>query len=250
VHFDRHRQALLEPEGFAMQPLWAVSAATLGLVLAVAPFGDDEKIKLSDCPAAVRKTLDLETKGAKIDSVTKEKNVDDETVYWAELAIGGKMYTIGVLDDGTLTEMNLAVDDEEVPLERCPALVQATLRHEAFGQRIGSVGKDMKYGVPIYQTVVPYRGHSYQIVVGEDGILVEKVLIIEDEEVELEKCPTAVQTALREHSDGGKIGQITRSTGIGKHTFEAEVEIKTKVYLIEVAESGFLIAKSLEAGKD
>ena len=198
----------------------------------------------------MRKTLDLETKGAKIATVTKEKNIDDETVYWAEIEIGGKMYTIGVLDDGTLIEINLVVDDEEIPLERCPALVQATLRHEGFGQRIGSVGKDMKYGVPIYQTVVPYRGRSYQIVVAEDGMLVEKVLVIEDEEIDLEKCPAAVSRALREHAEGGTIGQITRSTGIGKHTFEAEVEIKNKVYLIEVAESGFLISKSLEAAEE
>jgi len=79
---------------------------------------------------------------------------------------------------------------------------------------------------------------------------VEKVLVIEDEEVELDKCPPGVRTALREHADGGKIGQITRSTGIGKHTFEAEIEVKSKVYLIEVAESGFLISKSLEAAQD
>jgi len=233
-----------------MQPLWVVTAAIFGLVLGMAPPGDDQRIKLADCPEAVRKTLQAETKGAKIETVTKEKNVDDETVFWAELAIGGKNYTIGVLNDGTLTEMNLAVDDDEIPFERCPAAVQATLHHEAFSQKVGSVGKDMKYGVPIYQTVVSYRGRAYQIVVAEDGTLVEKVLVIEDEEVELDKCPPGVRTALREHADGGKIGQITRSTGIGKHTFEAEIEVKSKVYLIEVAESGFLISKSLEAAQD
>src|SRR5271167_2075341 len=161
-----------------MQALWVVTAAALGFVFSMAPPGDEQKIKFSDCPAAVRQTFQAETNGAKIETVTKEKNVDDETVYWGEVAIGGKMYTIGVLDDGTLTEMNLAIDDDEIPLERCPAPVQATLRHESFGQRIGSVGKDMKYGVSIYETVVPYRGRSYEIVVAEDGILVEKVLVI------------------------------------------------------------------------
>ncbi|MGO9467704.1 MAG: hypothetical protein ACLQIB_37950 [Isosphaeraceae bacterium] len=233
-----------------MQPLWVVTAATLGLVVSMAPPGDDERVKFSDCPAAVQKTFQSQTKGAKIETVTKEKNADDETVFWAELAISGKMYTIGVLDDGTLIEMNLAVDDEEIPFERCPAAVQATLHHEAFSQKVGSVGKDIKYGVPIYETIVPYRGHSYQVVVAEDGMLVEKVLVIEDEEVELDQCPIAVRAALRAHAEGGKIGQITRTTGISKHTFEAEVEIKTKVYLIEVAESGFLISKSLEAGEE
>ena len=45
-----------------------------------------KKIKLSDCPAAVRKTFQAEAKGAKIETVTKEKDEDDETVYWAEVA--------------------------------------------------------------------------------------------------------------------------------------------------------------------
>jgi hypothetical protein len=246
----RHRQALWEPEECGMQLLLTAMAVMLGLAPAALPAGDDEKIKLSDCPASVRKTFESEAKGVKIESVTKEKNVDDETLFWAEVDIGGKTYVIGVFEDGTLTEMNLAVDDDDVPIERCPALVKATFRHEAFGQKVGSVGRDVKYGVSIYQTVVPYRGHSYQIVVAEDGMLVEKVLIIDDEEIELDKCPTAVQSALRAHSGGGKISQITRSTGIGKPTYEAEVEIKGKIYLIEVSESGFLISKSLEAGAD
>ena len=197
----------------------------------------------------MRKTFEAETKGAKIENVNKEKDEDDETVYWADVALGGKTYAIGVLEDGTLTEMNLAVDDEEVPFERCPAAVQATFRSEAFGEKIDTVGKDMKYGVTIYEAVVEHKGKSYEIVVAEDGTLVEKVLVIDDEEVELAKCPAAVQTALREHAKGGTIGDITRSTGISRPTFEAEVEIKDKVYLIEVAETGLLISKSLEAAK-
>jgi hypothetical protein len=59
-----------------------------------------------------------------------------------------------------------------------------------------------------------------------------------------------VQAALRQHAKGGTVRDITRSTGIGQQTFEAEVEIKGKVYLIEVAEDGLLISKSLEAGID
>ncbi len=78
----------------------------------------------------------------------------------------------------------------------------------------------------------------------------EKVLVIEDEDIKLSDCPAAVRTALHEHAKGGEIGDITRSTGIGQHTFEAEVKIKDRVYLIEVAESGLLISKSLEAVKN
>jgi hypothetical protein len=233
-----------------MQSLWVVPVAFLGLVLEVAPAADEQQQKFADCPPAVRKTFMAEAKGARIDTVTKEKDDDDQTVYWADVSIGGRTYAIGVLEDGTLTEMNLGVDEEEVPFERSPAAVQATFRSEGFGQKVGTVGKDLKYGVTIYEAVVDHKGKSYQIVVAEDGTLVEKVLIIDDEDVELAMCPAAVRATLHEHSTGGTIGDITRSTGIGRHTYEAEIEIKGKVYLVEVAENGLLISKSLEAAED
>lgn len=234
-----------------MQPLWVVTTALLlGLVSGMAPPVDEQEIPFSDCPTAVRKAFQAETKGAKIETVTKEKAEDDEVVYWADVAVGGRTYAIGVLEDGTLAEMNLAVDDEELPLDRCPAAVQATFRGEAFGAKVDTVGKDLKYGVTIYETVVDHKGKSYEIVVAEDGTLVEKVLVIDDEEVELSRCPAVVQIALREHAKGGTVRDITRSTGIGRHTFEAEVEFNGKVYLIEVDEGGLLISKSLEAVED
>ena len=195
----------------------------------------------------MRKTLQAEAKNAKIETVTREKNEDNETVYWARVAIGGKTYDVAAFEDGTLTEINLAVDDEDVPLDQCPAIVQATFRSEAFGEKVDAVARDMKYGQTVYQTVVDHKGKTYEIVVAEDGTLVEKVLVIEDEEIKLSDCPAAVRTALHEHARGGEIGEITRFTGIGQHTFEAEVKMKDRVYLIEVTENGLLISKSLEA---
>jgi hypothetical protein len=224
-------------------------AASLAVVIGISTAANGQEMKLADCPAAVKKTFEAEARGSKVESVRKEKE-EDETVYWAEVTIGGKAYAIGVLEDGTLTEMNLAVEDSEVPFERCPAAVQATFRREAFGEKVETVGKDIKYGVPIYETAVKHRGRWYELVVAEDGTLVEKVLVIEDEELELTKCPATVQATLKAHARGGTIGDVTRSTGIAHPTFEAEVKIKDKVYLIEVAENGTLISKSLEAGEE
>jgi hypothetical protein len=233
-----------------MHTLLVVTAWLLGLVFGMAPAAPEEELKFSDCPPAVRKTFQAEAKGAKIETVTKEKDDNDETVYWADAELGGRTYAIGVLEDGTLTEMNLAVDDDELALEGCPAAVRVTLRAEAFGEKVDTLGKDLKYGVTIYEAVVKHNGRSYQIVIAEDGTLVEKVLVIDDEEVALAKCPAAVRAALHEHALGGTIGDITRSTGIGGPTYEAEVQKKGKVYSIEVAESGLLISKSLEAGEE
>ncbi len=229
-----------------MQTLWLWT----GLLLGLAPADEGvqtQEIKFAACPPAVRKTLQTESKGARIETVTREKDADDEVVFWAEAALGGRTYAIGVLEDGTLTEMNLAVDDEELAFDRCPADVQATFRAEAFGEKVETVGKDIKYGVTIYETVIEHNGKSYEIVVAEDGSLVEKALVIDDEEVEMTMCPSAVRSALHEQARGGKIGEITRSTGIGGPTYEAEIEIRKRIYLIEVAENGALISKSLEA---
>ena len=74
----------------------------------------------------------------------------------------------------------------------------------------------MKYGVTVYQTVVDHKAKSYEIAVAEDGTLVEKVLVIDDEDIKLSDCPAAVRAALHEHAKGGEIGEITRSTGIGR----------------------------------
>jgi hypothetical protein len=211
---------------------------------------DDVEMKFSNCPPAVRKTFEAEGHGTKFETVTKEKDDEGGTVYWADASIGGKSYAIGVLEDGTLTEMNLAVDENEIALDQCPAPVKETLNKECFGEKLGAIERDVKYGLIVFETAVNHKGKSYEIVVAEDGTLVEKVLVIDDDEVKLSDCPAAVRAALHEHSAGGEIGEVTRSTGIGEPTFEAEVKTRGKVYLIEVAASGILISKSLEAIKD
>jgi hypothetical protein len=235
-----------------MSPPWFAIVTLLGFAFEGASAADDPKLKLAECPEAVQKTLQAEAGGAKIEAVTKEKDEDeDETIFSADVRIGTKTYTIEVLEDGTLSEMNLTVEgDDEVPFERSPAATQATFKAEAFGLKIATLGKDMKYGVTIYEAVVEHKGKSYEIVVPEDGTLVEKVLVIDDEDVELTACPPAVQVAFKKHAKGGTIDGITRSTGIGKHTFEAEIEMNGKVYLIEVDETGLLLSKSLQATEE
>ncbi len=225
------------------------SVVLVALFAAAQPAGIAQEIKPADCPPAARKTLEAEARGARIAAVRKEQD-GDEAIYWADATIEGKTYAIGVLGDGTLVEMNLAVDGAELTLDRCPAAVQATFRREAMGEKIEGVGKDMKYGTTVYETVVHHRGRAYELVVAEDGTLVEKVLVIDDEELPLDRCPAAVQAALKHHARGGAISDVTRSAGILHPTFEAEVQVKDRIYLIEVAEDGRLISKSLEAGEE
>ncbi len=231
----------MKPIGVVMGMLLFLGASTPGI---------GQEIKLAECPAPVRKTIEAESRGGHVQLVRKEKNDDGTVEFWAEAAVGGKTYAVAVHEDGTLAEMILALDDSEVPFEKCPSAVQATFRQEAFGQTIRTVGKDMKYGAVVYETAVSHRSKTYEIVVAEDGTLVEKVLIVEDEPIELTKCPRAVQSTFQTHARGGKIHDVIRYSGLIHPVYEAEVEAEGKVFLVEIADNGVLIAKSLEAGEE
>jgi hypothetical protein len=205
----------------------------------------EEEIPFADCPAAVQKTMRDESKGAKIDFVYKETE-DGETTYWASIAIGGKDYEIGIAEDGTLTDLKLGGDVDEIRFFDCPAAVQKTFREESKAVGIDDVGKETKFGITIYGAVVPFGGKTYEIKVAEDGTLTEKKLLLEEDEVDFSACPAAVQQTLREQARGGDFGEITRSLGVVRPVYMVDVEIDGKGYFLEVSEDGLLISKSLE----
>lgn len=206
---------------------------------------DPQVVKFDTCPAAVKKTFEAEAKGYKLDTVGKETD-EGETTYWADVHIGGRVYSIGVTEDGTLSEMNLAVDVDEVSFEKAPPIVQATFKKEAWDQKIETLGKDIKYGDTIYEATVEHKGKTYEIVVAQDGTLVEKTLMLDEEEIELEKCPAAVKKAIADHAQGAKVDTVTRAGGISAPTYQADMEINGKNYLVEVTDKGILISKSLQ----
>ena len=211
---------------------------------------DEVEVKFADCPPAVRKAFQAEAPGVKFEDVTREVDDENETIYWAEATIGGRAYAIGVAADGTLSEMVLAFDDEEIPLDRCPTAVQATLKEEAFGEKVSAVARQMKFGVTLYEAAVSRKGRTYAIAVAEDGTLFEKVLVIDDEEIELDDCPVSVREAFKAQAKGGQVHDVTRTTGIHRPTFEASVEVGGQVYLVELDDAGKLISKTLDAGEE
>ncbi len=230
-----------------MKPTW-IRLATITLVAASTAFSfvnaDEKTVKLADCPEAVRKTIEHEAKGAKIASVT-ESTEDDGTEFSTEAKIGERTYEIRVDTEGTLLEMSLMVDDDEVKFSDAPAAVRETLLKESGGAKFEDLEKDIKYGVVVFNAVVPIKGKEYSFVVAANGTLIEKSLVIIEDDIDLSHCPAPVQKAFKEHAHDGKIGQITRSTGVSGHVFEADIEIGDKTYFVEVTEGGSLISKSL-----
>lgn len=223
------------------------AALCLGMMVIVglvALADDPSPIKLADCPAAVKKTFEHEAKGSALENLEKFTE-DGVNSYEASTKLNGRLYRMRVDAQGLLIEIGLLVGEDEVKFSATPAAVQATFHKEAKDAKFETVVKDLKYGVPIFEAVVPLGGKDYSIVVAENGTLVEKMLVVAEDEIELSHCPAAVQHALKEHAAGGKIGPINRATGIGGHVFEADLEIKGRKYYIELTEGGGLISKAL-----
>ena len=152
------------------------------LICAVS-FAGGAELKLSDCPAAVQKTLQREANGAEIDEVESETE-DGETTYETEVTFDGKEYKIVVAEDGTLIEKALEedeIEELEIDLSDCPVAVQKTLKREANGGEIKAVDKETKGGKAIYEIDVKIDGKNYEIRIGEDGILISKALDEEEE---------------------------------------------------------------------
>ncbi len=226
---------------------WKILAFSFAIVAAppIRSWGIEEDVEFSAAPAAVQKTMQAETKGADFTTLSKETE-DDRTKYWADVEISGKSYVIGVAEDGTLSELSLLINDEEIALADCPPAVQKTFNEESRGAKIESVERESQLGVTIYLTMVEINGNDYELKVAEDGTLTAKILMIEEDEVDLSGCPAAVQDALRNYARGGTIDEVTRLQGLGKRIYAASVEIGDRSYTIEVDAGGALIAKTLD----
>jgi hypothetical protein len=73
--------------------------------------GKEVKIKFSEAPEAVQKTLTEEAKGAKIETLDKETSKKGKVVYEADVKIDGTNYEIVVAANGKL--IHKKIDEEE-----------------------------------------------------------------------------------------------------------------------------------------
>jgi hypothetical protein len=75
--------------------------------------GKEVKIKFSEAPAAVQKTLTDEAKGAKIETLDQETSKSGKVVYEADVKIDGTNYEIVVAPDGKLIHKKIDKEEDE-----------------------------------------------------------------------------------------------------------------------------------------
>src|ERR1700674_1878749 len=102
-----------------------VAIAASGLLLVGAASAQEKKLKRSDLPPAVEKTVAEQSKGATIKGFSTEKD-NGQTMYEVSLVVNGHTKDVTMAEDGTVAEV-----EEQVKLDALPAEVKAGLQAKA-----------------------------------------------------------------------------------------------------------------------
>jgi hypothetical protein len=136
------------------------------LLLAATTFAQDreKKIKQSDLPAAVQKTVAAESKGATVRGFSKETE-KGQTYYEAALTVNGHTKDISIDTNGKVVEI-----EEEVPFDSLIDTVKQGLQAKAGKGKLGEIESLTKNGKLVaYEAKVTTGTKKSEVQVGPDG---------------------------------------------------------------------------------
>jgi hypothetical protein len=141
-----------------------VALAASGLLFAGTASAQEKKIKRSDLPPAVEKTVAAQSAGATIKGFSTEKE-NGQTIYEAEMTVNGHSKDISMTTDGSIVEI-----EEQVEMDSLPSDVKAGLQAKAVKGTILKVESLTKKGKLVaYEAKVNTNGKKSEIQVGPDG---------------------------------------------------------------------------------
>lgn len=124
----------------------------------------EKKIKRSDLPAAVEKTVASQSEGATIKGFSKEKE-DGKTLYEMEMIVNGHTKDVLMDASGAVVEV-----EEEVAMDALSAEVKAGLQAKAGKGKLLKVESLTKHDKLVaYEAQVDNNGKKSEVQVGPDG---------------------------------------------------------------------------------
>ena len=139
-------------------------AALLVLTCSAVAQETEKKIKRSDLPPTVEKTVAAQSAGATIRGFSEEKE-NGQTFYEAEMVVNGHSKDILINANGNIVEI-----EEQVDVDSLPADVKAGLTAKAAGGKIEKVETITKKDKLVaYEAKVSTNGKRSEIQVGPDG---------------------------------------------------------------------------------
>jgi len=141
-----------------------IAVAASALLIAASTSAQEKKIKRSDLPPAVEKTVAAQSTGATIKGFSTEKE-NGQTLYEAEMTVNGHSKDISMTADGSIVEI-----EEQVALDSLSADVKAGLQTKAGKGKILKVESLTKKGKLVaYEAKVDTNGKKSEVQVGPDG---------------------------------------------------------------------------------
>jgi hypothetical protein len=124
----------------------------------------EKKIKRSDLPPAVEKTVAAESKGATIRGFSQETE-DGQLHYEAELMVNGHSKDVAMDASGAIVEV-----EEQVAIDSLPAAVEDGLQGKAGKGKLLKVESIVKHDKLVaYEAQVMTDGKKSEVQVGPDG---------------------------------------------------------------------------------
>lgn len=139
-------------------------ALAIGVSLASLAGAQEKKIKRSDLPAAVEKTVATQSQGATIRGFSEEKE-NGQTLYEAQMMINGHTKDVLMDGNGAIVEV-----EEQVAIDSLPAAVRDGLQAKAGQGTITKVESLTKHDKLVaYEAQVKTTGKKSEVQVGPDG---------------------------------------------------------------------------------
>jgi len=124
----------------------------------------EKKIKRSDLPPAVEKTVAAQSSGATVKGLSKETE-GGKTFYEAEMITKGHAKDVLIAPDGSIAEV-----EEEVALDSLSPAVKSGLQAKAGSGKILKVESITKHDkIVAYEAKVDHNGKKSEVQVGPDG---------------------------------------------------------------------------------
>jgi hypothetical protein len=134
------------------------------LLFAGLAVAQEKKIKRSDLPPAVEKTVAAQSAGATVRGFSKETE-KGQTYYEAEMIVNGHTKDILIDTNGAIVEV-----EEEVAMDALPAEVKAGLQAKAGEGKLVKVESLTKQDKLVaYEAEVTKGGKKSEVQVGPDG---------------------------------------------------------------------------------
>jgi hypothetical protein len=147
-----------------MKTNYLIAIAASGLLLVGAASAQEKKIKRSDLPPAVEKTVAAQSAGATILGFSTEKE-KGQTLYEVAMTVSGHSKDISIAPDGSVVEI-----EEQVDLDSLSPEVKAGLQAKAGkGKLLKVESLTKKEKLVAYEAQVDTNGKKSEVQVGPDG---------------------------------------------------------------------------------